>query len=165
MFKNALMMAAIPAALLVAAAPAQSAVLVADAGWTARPALYPIWTFTVSAPTLLSVVSRNSGSYFLAGDLSAASSLFAGLESDVQAEGAYKSYWLSPDFDKLTVKVDPGTYSFVISGKGWQALRLDSFASIMPEPMTWAMMAMGLGAVGWTLRKRQRRAHARVSFA
>lgn len=44
------------------------------------------------------------------------------------------------------------------------AFEIDSLAAAVPEPAGWAMMMLGLGAVGYTLRRRQK-VTARIRFA
>lgn len=55
------------------------------------------------------------------------------------------------------------------SGSGYDSmkqLRLGGITAAVPEPGTWAMMLLGLGAVGWALRrKRHVMTSARIQFA
>lgn len=62
----------------------------------------------------------------------------------------------------------PGTYTFwVQEGSPGPKVRyrfnfvVGDFVSVVPEPSTWAMLLLGFGAVGYTMRRR-RRAHPQL---
>jgi hypothetical protein len=62
-------------------------------------------------------------------------------------------------------------FSFRVNGGGWQGgsdeafgldnIRVDAFSAAVPEPSTWAMLILGFGALGASLRQRK----ARLAFA
>lgn len=154
--------------LAVAVSSAQAAVLVSGSGWQndvapkpGVPTLNSAWTFTVAEASLVSIVDRfiPGDVYTLTGDLSGATTFFAGGASDVQASGSYGSFWLNATYSKLAVRVGPGSYSFSISGDGsggtpsGLGVRLD--ASPIPEPGTWAMFLTAFGLLGVVLRRRR----------
>ena len=178
MLKTLLKTTALTAAALAAVSPVSAAVLVADTGWQEDVLLTAggttnksAWTFTVDTSALFSLVDCCVGgdNYTLSGGINGATSYFAGLGSDVQASGLFAPYWTSADFSKLVIAVGPGTYTFSIrgdlgAGAGGAALgvRLDTVSGAVPEPMTWALMVVGLGAVGASMR---RRVSTTVSFS
>jgi len=164
--------AAAATSVLLAAAPAQAAVLQANVGWVndsisaaGVPSDGSAWTFTVTETSIFSLVDCciAGDSYLLFGDLTGVTSFFAGDSMDIQADGAgdfgltYSANWLDASYAKLTYQVAPGTYSFSVIGDGAAgtpadfAIRLDS---AIPEASTWAMMILGLGFAGAALRRR-----------
>lgn len=68
----------------------------------------------------------------------------------------YGPAWLNPAYSHLALQFGAGDYSFVVSGDcggGCPAgfgYRIDSLG--VPEPAAWALMLMGFGLIGATLR-------------
>lgn len=125
MVRNALMMAAMPAALL-AASPATAAVeLRTDlAGSLVTPLLAP------------------------------------------QSDGTYAYSWLSPEWGLLVISASPAKAGVQVQdGAGRSAIQSLGITAIMPEPMTWAMMLVGMGVVGWVLRDRNHHTLRHISFS
>ena len=61
----------------------------------------------------------------------------------------------------------PGTYNlkdFGFAGEATLILQADPDASAVPEPATWGMMILGLGAMGFAMRRRAK-VRTNVSFA
>lgn len=175
MLKTLLKTSAATVAALIAIAPASAGVLVVNTGWqddtlnaAGDPTANSPWTFTISESAVLSVVDCciTGDIYTLSGDVAGVTTFYAGGAGDVQNSGAYGGFWTSADFSKIAILVGPGTYTFSITGNGAGGLpaglgvRLDS---AVPEPMTWAMMTVGLGAVGFSMRRRK--VSTKVSFA
>ena len=67
---------------------------------------------------------------------------------------AFTSSYDGQTFDSLGFT--PGTYTYTL-GSG-DTLVIGGVASVVPEPGTWAMLALGLGGLGLTLRQRRRAA-------
>lgn len=149
---------------------ANAGVIVADSGWQSdtltgagSPTAQSPWTFTTASSALLSVSDGfvTGDTYTLSGDLTGTTTFFAGLASDVQASGSFGSEWLSSSYSKIAVAVGPGTYTFSITGPGQGGIpaglgvRLDSVRGAVPEPATWAMMLLGFGAIGASMRRRR----------
>jgi hypothetical protein len=71
---------------------------------------------------------------------------------------------LGPPFTG-TVSLAPGDYRLVVNGTATSGGSFDGTVTILaavPEPATWAMMLLGFGAIGLSMRKRR---GSRVSFA
>lgn len=157
-------------------APAQAGVLFADTGWQSDtlsavgdPTDDSPWTFTISLPSILSVVDCCivGDTYTLSGDVAGVTTFYAGSPSDVQASGSYFSEWIDAQYSKIALSVGPGTYTFSITGDGvggvpaGLGIRLDT-APAIPEPEVWAMLLSGFGGLGLVLRRRRR---VTVSYA
>lgn len=52
--------------------------------------------------------------------------------------------------------VGAGTYTLVATGNSLSTASLDVSITAVPEPETYAQLAVGLGLVGWMLRRRKR---------
>lgn len=166
MLKTFLKTSAATVAALIAIAPASAAVLVANTGWQSDtlsvaglPTSNSPWTFTVATSAVLSVTDAfiTGDTYTLSGDVAGVTTLFAG--GGVQADGTtFGLAWANPVYGKIAINVGPGNYAFSITGDGAGGLpaglgvRLDT---AVPEPMTWAMMVVGLGVVGASMRRRK----------
>jgi hypothetical protein len=59
--------------------------------------------------------------------------------------------------------IDPNLKLYVAKSSSKQDLLFYTYQPAVPEPATWAMMILGLGAVGCSMRAR--RAQTKVSFA
>lgn len=155
------------------AMPSSAAVLVSGTGWQSDT--IPVagamseksaWNFTITAASILSLTDAfiPGDVYTLDGDISGSTSFYAGSAAAVQATGSYGRNWTSALYSKFAVSLAPGTYSFTITGDGaggapsLLGLRLD--VSAVPEPATWAMLALGFGTIGMALRRRRRCLHA-----
>lgn len=166
MFKTFLKASAATVVALIAIAPASAAVLVANTGWQSdtltvagQPTSNSPWTFTIATSGVLSVTDAFivGDTYTLSGDVAGVTAPFVG--GGVQADGSlFGQAWANGRYSKIAINVGPGTYSFSITGDGAGGLpaglgvRLDT---AVPEPMTWAMMVVGLGAVGASMRRRK----------
>jgi hypothetical protein len=161
------------AAMIAIATPASAQVLVLDGGWQDDTLSAPFvptdnspWSFTITSSAILSVVDCcvTGDTYFLSGDVTGVTTFYAGSASDVQASGAYGSYWVDSAYSKISLLVGPGTYSFSITGDGvggtpaGLGVRLDS---AVPEPAAWGMMIGGFAFAGFAMRARVRK----VSYA
>ena len=72
----------------------------------------------------------------------------------------------SYQFGAFTLPVSAGVQNFTVSGTITQSGSFAGtlgFASAAPEPATWAMMILGVGIVGYAMRRRQR-ITTRVAF-
>ena len=162
-----LLSAALAGALLVAF-PLQAGPLALNAGWqddeldaAGDPTANSPWTFTISNSAWLSVVDCcNTGDvYTLSGDVTGVTTFYAGGAGDIQATGAYGSYWTDANYSKLAQLLGPGSYTFWITGDGAGGLpaglgvRLDG---AVPEVATWGLMLLGFGGVGVAMRRAQR---------
>lgn len=112
MFKTALMMAAVPAALI---APTPVSALVFLGNGISSPAV-------VTAPEALTL---------------------------------YRTNWVTPAWDKRVNEPTMTSPDFVEARGDPPGLFLLPMADL-PEPMSWAMMVIGMGAIGWSLRAGQR---------
>ncbi len=167
--------AIIGAALALAAVPAQAVVLVLDGGWQSDTISAPgvasansPFTFTLTSSALLRVTDA-----FLPGDtytISDANSSMA--TTSFATDGAivpsfFGVSWADVAYSRLSLLLNPGSYAFSISGScqnGCPAsfgVRLDSAEPPppppgpgVPEPTAWAMLVIGFGVVGATLRRR-----------
>lgn len=152
-------------AAVALAAPASAAVLTIDTGWqddtlndAGSPTAGSPWTITLTRGAHFSLVDCciTGDVYTLSGDIAGVSSFFAG-PSDKRAEGFYGSFWTSAAYSKYTTWLSAGTYTFSVTGDGvgglpaGLGLRLDS---AVPEPATWAMLILGFGLVGASVRRR-----------
>lgn len=131
------LMAAAPAALMTLA-PACAAEQIVGSSWSV-PALANLAPASLaSEPTLFGLAGSGSGG------------------------GAYyRRFWLSPDAGKLVISQESD--SLTTETEEPQSLAeppLTNFATLMPEPLTWAMIATGFVVIGWAMRGRQ----AEVSF-
>lgn len=84
-----------------------------------------------------------------------------------QSDGTLAYFWFSQELGKFVVSANPQKVVFIAAaGPGRVSIPgLDGLAASMPEPMSWAMMLVGLGVVGWTLRDRSRHTLRRISFS
>lgn len=172
MLKTLFKTSAAMAVALIAIAPASADVLLVNTGWqddileaAGVPTNRSAWTFTVDTSATLSVVDCciPGDGYTLSGDVFGTTTFYAGGAGDIQATGDYGSYWTDATYSKIALLVGPGTYTFSITGdlgSGFPGaaslgVRLDSVGGAVPEPMTWALMAVGLGAVGASMRRRK----------
>ena len=111
--------------------PASATTLVADSGWqndqtnaAGIPSANSSWDFTLAGNGLFSVTDCCApGDIFtLSGGATGLTTYYAGLGTDVQASGAYGSYWTDASFSKIAVALGAGTYSISIAGDcgaGW----------------------------------------------
>jgi hypothetical protein len=163
------------AAMALAAIPAQAVVLVLDGGWQSdtiglagvASANSP-FTFRVMSSAVLRVTDA-----FLPGDtytVADADSIIGttGFASDGAVVPSFFGVdWSDVSYGRLGLLLDPGSYAFSISGgceNGCPAtfgVRLDSVETAppppgpgVPEPTAWAMLVIGFGVVGATLRRR-----------
>jgi hypothetical protein len=120
MFKTALMIAALSAAL-ASTSPAQAAIELATVG--------------------------------PAGAIAAAPAAFG-------ADVVYSHSWVSPAVGKLVVSSEPE--QAVFPGEGAVHAVPVNLATLLPEPMSWAMIALGMAVIGWLIRHRSR--DVRISF-
>ena len=148
--------------------------IVANSGWrddsqTTLGAMthHSNWTFTLAAGETASfkvvdccikgdVYELFSGS--MAGPLLATSTFYAGASMG----GKYDPYWTDASFSKINYMFSGvGDYTFAISGDGdggfpaGLGVRLDVMTTAVPEPGTWALMALGFGALGMVARRRK----------
>lgn len=85
--------------------------------------------------------------------------------------GMGNTYTLGLFPDDTSLKLQPtligaGDYVFSFTGHAGPSGTLTGNVTIsqaVPEPGTWAMMLLGFGAMGWTIRRRRRRGLARVA--
>lgn len=162
------------ASAVIVACPVQATNLPLNGGWQddeldviGNPTNNSPWTFTITGKAWVSVVDCcNVGdTYTLSGDVTGVTTFYAGSPADVQASGAYGSYWTDASYSKFTELLNPGTYSFWITGDGVGGLpaglgvRLDG---AVPEAATWGLMLLGFGGVGAVMRSSRRTS---VSFA
>jgi|GEM_PF-2863039 len=83
----------------------------------------------------------------------------------VDADNSYDHSWLSPG-GLLVVSLDPKASMSLQGGPGRLSAPGVELAGVtMAEPMTWAMMLVGLGVVGWSLRDRSRHSLRHISFS
>lgn len=99
---------------------------------------------------------------------SAAVQFNTGFASAVTAADAqsYAYSWRDSAGGLLVISSNP-LFPFVARGgpESITPLPPESLAVAAPEPMTWAMMLVGMGVVGWTLRDRHGHSLRRVSFS
>ena len=80
-------------------------------------------------------------------------------------EAVSESFVLRPPADFMA-----GTYDLILVGRAYGnssysgTINADVTAAV-PEPATWAMMLVGFGAVGYTMRRRKSKVTTRVQFA
>lgn len=109
--------------------------------------------------SLLTITNMLSGSSF------SYNPFFIGNDNEINGSGAtqnsFRLNWAGIGFDPNA----DNTYSVNLKAGGNS---LTSFAKIgagaVPEPATWALMLLGFGAIGGTMR-RQRKANVKVSYA
>jgi hypothetical protein len=131
------LMAAAPAALMTLA-PASAAEQIVGSSW--------------SAPTLAMLAPAS---------LTNEPALFGPAGSASEGGAYYRRSWLSADAGKLVISQESD--SLATEGEDIQSiaeLPLTNFATLMPEPLTWAMIGTGFVVIGWAMRGRQ----AEVSF-
>lgn len=65
----------------------------------------------------------------------------------------------------FTPPLGPGSYAFWVqeASTGTANYIFDFHVAEVPEPSTWAMMLLGLGAVGWTMRRKRSAAALRAA--
>jgi hypothetical protein len=99
---------------------------------------------------------------------SAAVQFNTGFASAVSAADAqtYAYSWRNQVGGLLIISPNP-LFPYVARGgpESIAPLPPESLAVAAPEPMTWAMMLVGMGVVGWTLRDRRGHSLRRVSFS
>lgn len=126
------------------------------------------WTFTLAAGDRAHFRVTDEflpgDTYYLysgstAGPLLATSSFYAGASLDGSPTDAY---WTDASFSKIDYMLfGAGTYSFTVSGDGIAGIpaglgvRLDVMAGCVPEPSTYALMALGFGVMGMVARRRK----------
>ena len=125
-----------------------SAMTVTDASFTNSSA-DKFGRFTISSITLYDNLFDGSGTGVV----------------DAQSGGATISNLGSFNFGALKeVVLGPGTYTIAVEGtSGPHSTALSSsfsFAAAVPEPASWALMMVGVGVVGGTLRSRKKTAAA-----
>jgi hypothetical protein len=156
---------ALLAAIALAPVQASAAVLTVDTGWAddtlssvPGPTDGSPWSFTLTSGAHFTLVDCCivGDTYTLTGDVNGVSSFFAGA-ADVRATGSYGSFWSNASYSKFTTYLGAGSYTFNVTGDGvggvpaGLGLRLDSS---VPEPASWAMLIVGFGLVGATMRRR-----------
>lgn len=156
---------ALLAAIALAPIQASAAVLTVNTGWAddtlssvPGPTDGSPWTFTLTsgAHFTLADCCIPGDSYTLSGDVNGLATFFAGA-ADIRSTGAYGGNWLDARFSKFSAYYGPGTYTFNITGDGIAGvpaglgLRLDTS---VPEPASWAMLIVGFGLVGASMRRR-----------
>ena len=153
----------------------------ADDGLGAQPAIAPgvkgishYWSINAGDPgTLMSAIGYGSVS-FLWGSMDAYNTI-----SLLGAGGAVLQQWTGGQVyqpsngDQLGAATNRRV-TFTTDGAAIHGLRLESnqpafevddiaFAQAVPEPATWAMMLLGFGAVGYSMRRRK--ANVRIAYA
>jgi hypothetical protein len=125
------------------------------------------WTFTVASGTAtFSIVDG-----FVAGDLYqlfssngllATSSYYAGAASASANPFFFQTHYEDAAYSKIDYVVGPGSYSFNIYGDGAGGypagfgvrLTASPVVPTVPDAASWALMVVGFGMIGGTLRRR-----------
>jgi hypothetical protein len=175
--KRELTGAALAAMACLAAVPAGATTIVQGTGWqidlilaTNAPSTSSPWEFTVAPGStahlratdagtpgdLLYLFNHSGGALVQKSDFYAGATL-DGPVGDPVAEAA----WESGLFSKIDYLVGPGSYSLDVYGNcaegcpGVLYVRLDDPPAAVPEPASWAMMLLGLAAIGSAMRRRR----------
>lgn len=117
----------------------------------------PIEGAEASAPLFLPPTSTNGSATFYAFNGSFSSTDFANFSvSNISAEiGSNYIGWTPEVADILNAGTASAGFSFGNVGGGGPVSFHFDFAPALPEPSTWAMMLLGFGAIGITLRRRR----------
>lgn len=164
--RKALLMGA--ATATIAASPASAATLVLDGGWTqfnfgnVGSSWSDSFDFTLAGTAELQVTDA-----FLSGDRFEVfiNSISQGLTSAPtslgdQAQADFDLAFSDAKWSSGSFLLGPGSYTVtgttVLSpfGGGGAGIQLISAQGAVPEPATWALMILGLGTIGFAMRRR-----------
>lgn len=181
--RKSLMAAAIGAGALAVAGPSGAVALVAGSGWQSDTVSSP-GANSLNSPVTFTVAPGAADIFSLTDALGLKDTYTVTIDGGVTAMSTVSSYptafdntlgpaaatagpaWSSTDTSHLQLDFAPGTYSLAIASNCSSgacpvnfADRLD-LASIapVPEPATWAVMMLGFGGMGVSMRRRRRQA-------
>lgn len=101
---------------------------------------------TLAAATVVFPTANIGGAFYV--------NVGSGKEVSLWGTQLYTGSLASPTLSSGTFKLNGGAVTLTVK----------STAGAVPEPATWAMMILGMGAVGYAMRRRQK-ATAKVRFA
>lgn len=115
-----------------------------------------------SGPASFGTGTTSQAASFSTGDNIRLNGRFVGLDSAYTSGSSFNATSVFAGQTFATLGLTPGEYVYR-SSADTITVRIGAISAAVPEPSTWALMLLGFGAVGYSLRRK--RAQVRITYA